>query len=133
MNLTTVMDELGAALGSISGLRVFPYDANKVTPPAAIVDLPEPIEFDETYHRGMDHWTVPVSVVVGGTGLPARDALGPYISGSGVRSIKAVVDGYTYTSCDSVTVVRAEIAYLTFGGAQFLGALFDVDVAGQGA
>jgi hypothetical protein len=46
------MDDLGAALETIDGLRVFPYWADKIVPPAAIVGFPESLDFDETMGRG---------------------------------------------------------------------------------
>lgn len=54
MNLAAVMDELGAALGTIPGLRVFPYWADRITPPAAVVGWPDPLTYDATMRRGSD-------------------------------------------------------------------------------
>lgn len=134
MNLATVMDEIGEALQGITGLRVFPYTADKVTPPAAIIDLPDEITYDETYDRGADGFKIPVTVVVGKVSDRAsRDAIAAYVAGSGPSSVKQVVDGWNYTEADSVTVTRCEFAVVTFAATQYLGALFDVDVLGQGA
>jgi hypothetical protein len=134
VNLAAVMDEIGEALESIAGLRVFPYTADKVTPPAAIVDLPDKVTFDETYQRGADAFTIPVTVVVGKVSDRAsRDAIAAYVAGSGPASVKSAVDGWNYTEADSVTVTGCEFAVVTFAATQYLGALFDVDVLGQGA
>jgi hypothetical protein len=48
MRVAQVMDELGTALESIDGLRVFPYSADRVVPPAGIVGWPDQITYDAT-------------------------------------------------------------------------------------
>lgn len=134
MNLIDVMDELGGALSGIAGLRVFPYPPETVTPPAAIVAWPDSIDYATSYGRGMDQLTIPIVVVVGKVSARASALLlGEYADGSGARSVKAVVDGGTYTAMDSVTVTAGEFDVVTMAGVDYLAALFEVDVVGSGS
>jgi len=134
MNIADVMDELGTALETITGLRVFPYSATRVTPPAAIVGWPDPIEYDLTMGRGADQFTLPVFVLVGNVDArSARDALAVYLDGSATGSIKAALDGGTYTECDSVRVASASVDAITSAGVEYLGAVFQVEITGSGA
>lgn len=134
MNLNDVMDQIGVQLDTISGLRVYDYPADHVTPPAAIVAYPDEVVFDETYGRGMDRITLPVVVIIGRqSDRSARDRLTLYASGSGASSIKATVEGGTYTAMDTVRVIRAEFDVVSVAGVEYVGALFDLDIAGQGA
>lgn len=134
MNLNLVMDQLGAQLDTITGLRVYDYDADQVTPPAAKIVLPDEIIYDETYGRGSDKILLPVLVIVGkSSDRAARDTLAAYASGSGATSIKAVVEAGTYTAFDTVRVAHAEFDTVRIAGADYLAALFDLDIAGTGA
>jgi hypothetical protein len=133
MNLADLMDEIGDALDTITGLRVYRWPAAEITPPAAIVTYPERIEFDGTYRRGMDRVTIPVIVVAGrASERAARDNLARYCDGSGATSVKAAVDGHTYTVADSVRVTQIEFDVFTMNGADYVSATFDIDVVGLG-
>lgn len=134
MNLADVMDEIGTALRAIGGLNVFPYNADRVTPPAAIVDWPDEITYDATFGRGSDQQTLTLIVVVARMDARStRGRLAQFLDGSGGHSIKAAVDGGTYTACDSVRVAKAQVAVVSIGSVDYLGATFDVEITGQGA
>lgn len=134
MNVADVMDQLGDALDTITGLRVFRYPPDSIVPPAGIVAYPESVQYAESYRRGMDRITVPIVVVVGKVSdRSSAVELAAYMSGSGSKSIKAVVDGGTYTAMDSVTVMEAEVDVFTMGPVDYIAATFEVDVVGQGA
>ena len=134
MNTADVMAALGEALGTIDGLRVHPYEADRITPPAALVDEPDDIEFDTTFRRGSDRGTFTVYVAVGR--LDARSAsleLAPYRAGSGAKSVKAAIDGFETDAYGSARVTKAERGYVTIGGVAYLSAKFTVDIIGKGA
>lgn len=134
MNVATVIDELVTALGSISGLRVYGFVAGSIAPPTAIVGLPDNATFDLTFQRGMDQLTMPVTVLLSkADDRISTKQLANYLAGSGAKSIKAAIDGGTYTAADSVTVTSAEVTIETVGGIEYLVATFSVSVAGQGA
>lgn len=134
MNLADVMDELGTALGTVVGLRVFPYSASRITPPAAVVGWPETLDYDATMGRGSDRATLPVTVLTGMVDArSARDDLAQYCDGSGSKSIKTVLEAGNYTACDSVTVRSVRFEAVTVASIEYLSATFDVDIFGEGA
>lgn len=134
MNVAAVMEQLGDALEFINGLRVFRYPPDAITAPAGIIAYPDDINYATSYQRGMDRMTVPVIIAVGKVSDRASaKQLAEYMSGSGTKSIKVVLDGYeSYTAMDSVTVTRAETDVLVMGGVEYITAIFEVDVVGQG-
>jgi hypothetical protein len=134
MDLNAVMNQIGTRLDTIAGLRVHDYQADTITPPAAMIVMPDEIEFDKTYGRGMDKIMLPMLVVVGkASDRAARDNLAAYASGSGSVSIKAVVEGGTYTAFDVVRVARAEFDTVRIAGNDYLAALFDLEIFGSGS
>lgn len=135
MNLADVMDEVGAQLDTISGLRVFAFPPDNLTPPAAWIGYPEDYTYDETYRRGMDRITnLPVIIAVAKVSdRSARDQVGAYVNGSGASSVKAVLEAGTYTAFHTLRVTGVTFDILNRGGTDFLAALFTVDIAGQGS
>jgi len=134
MDIAAVLDEVGVALKTITGLRVFDYPAGKITPPAAIVALPDDITYDTTYGRGADTFVVPVIVVVGkNSDRVSRNKILAYVAGSGAESVKAAVDGGLYTEGCSVTVSSASFDTIPIAAVEYLAVVFDVEVVGPGA
>lgn len=133
MDLDTVMTEIGTALDGISGLRIA-VAGEKVVPPAAWVRWPGSITFDGTYGRGSDSMELDAVVVVGRTvDRSTRKALAAYCKGSGSSSVKAAVDGGTYTAAHSVTVTGVEFDVVDVAGIDYVAAIFSIDVVGSGA
>jgi hypothetical protein len=133
MNLASVMDEIATQVDTISGLRVYSWPPGSLTPPAAVVSYPTTYTFDATYQRGMDRLTLPLVVVVGkATERTTKERLGAYCNGSGASSIKAVVQAGTYTAFDVATVTGITFDAVSIGGTEYMAALFDIDIAGQG-
>jgi hypothetical protein len=134
MILEDVMDELGDCLNKVSPLRVHPYEEKKVTPPAALISLPQAISFDQTYGRGQDKVTIEVTVLVSETGgaRVTRSAIAPYADGSGTMSIKQAIEQHQYTSCDTVLVKSARFDVVTIAGVRYLAVIFSVEITGQG-
>lgn len=129
LDLNGLMDALGTALGTISGLRVQDYPASVAAVPAAIVGLPSVLEFDATKGRGVDHVVVPVTLLVGMVSeRAARDALSLYLAGSGVKSVKAAIDGTLGGVVQTARVMGATVEVLTLAGVDYLGATFEVDI-----
>jgi hypothetical protein len=133
MNLDTVMTEVATRLDTIADLRVFDHPVDEVQPPTAIVSLPQ-ISFDQTYGRGSDRYTMPVVLAVGRVSDRAsRNNLAPYIAGSGAKSFKAVLEGFTPISFDTVRVQGVEFDVITWGTVEYLTATFLLDIMGSGA
>lgn len=136
MDLDAVSNEIRTALGSITGLRTPVWGASQVQAPAAIVALPEKIEFDETYGRGKDHYPdLPVVILVGAPEERAsRKALAAYAAGSGAKSVKAVLEAYVWTTCESLTVESCDFdAGASFAATPYLAAIFHLKIIGRGA
>ena len=132
MDLADVMTELGTALEAIDGLRVFDYLADRVTPPAAVLAWPD-IAYDVVLRRGGDQMTFPVYVVVARSDArTARDNLAPYLAGSGGSSVKAALEGGSYTACDLARVRTARVEPVVIADTPYLAAVFDVEVTGTG-
>jgi hypothetical protein len=131
-----IMDEVAARLRLATSLagRTFAYPPASVKAPAAVVTYPGEYNYDATYGRGMDRMTLEVVVVVGRPNeRQTRDRITRYVDGSGPESVKALVDGSDYASCDSVRVTRAGFDLTVIGGTEYLAAIFSIDVAGRGA
>lgn len=134
MNLADVMDDVADRLGTITGLRVWAWPGGAVTSPAAVVTYPSEYRYDETYGRGMDRMTLQVVVLVANpTARPTRDALGAYVDGSGASSVKAVLEGGTYTAFHSLRVVSVDFDMYEVAATKYAAAIFDIDIAGSGS
>jgi hypothetical protein len=134
VNVADVMDALADRLDTIDGLRVFAWPVGTLTPPGAVVGYPVDGAYDESYGRGADSMVIPVVVVVGRVSERAsRDLLAAYADGSGTRSIKAVLEGGTYTAFDTVQVRWPDFDSYTVAGVDYLAEIFDVAVFGKGS
>lgn len=134
MNLADVMQQLADRADTIPGLRCFAYPPNKITPPAFEVDLPERVNFDGTYGRGLDFIRLTANVLVSRANDRASVVeIVPYIAGSGPKSIKEVLESGEYTAMDVVHIPECEFAIFPVAGNTYLGAQFTIDITGSGA
>lgn len=134
MNIADVMDDLGTALETIAGLRVFPYWADRITPPAAVVAWPDPLTYDSTFGRGSDRVELAVMVMVGKVdSRTARDKVAAYADGSGASSVKVAIESHTPTAYHSARVQRCEFGVVTVASVEYLAATFYIDLTGTGA
>lgn len=80
---------LAAKLSEIDELQVSPLMLGDMTPPAAHV-YPTPVQYDETFQRGVDVWTFTLQVVVSEAGGDegAQLLLDEFIEPFGPRSVK---------------------------------------------
>lgn len=134
MKLGDVMDEIADAVRSVPSLqgRSYAYPQQAIQPPAAIIPFPS-ATFDMTYQRGSDQVEISVVVLVPGFDMrAARDSLLAYMDGSGDESIKAAVEGHTYTALDSLRVETVEIREYFVSDSAYLAAVFTIDVIGSG-
>ena len=134
MNLEAVMEELSDALGTVDGLRSFPYSAPTISPPAAWVELPESITYDASFGRGSDSMNLEVRVAVGSVDSRSAVALvAAYADGSGDKSIKAAIERHLPSAYDSARVASVEFGVIQIAGSDYLAATFSVDIVGTGA
>lgn len=126
------MDAIGVRLATIPGLRVYDHPADTVAPPAAIVSLPEIVEYDSVAGRGADRTSLTITVIVGRVSdRAARDQLAAFISGTGPSSIKTAVeagasdlDGVAHT----IRATTATVQIVTINAIDYLGASIDCEV-----
>ena len=132
MNVARVMDALAAVLKTV-GLRVFAYPAPNVVPPAGFIGWPDEIDYDVTAGRGGWSAIFPVLIVVGkGDVRSARDAISAYVSSTGPSSVRAALGAGTGVAYDSARVTRAHVEPVSIAAIEYLAALLDVEVTGQG-
>lgn len=133
MIISDVMDEVANQLDTIPGLRCFAWPTQGVNPPQAIVNYPDDYTYDVTAGRGFDRLTLPVVVVVGqATQRTARDTLSAFMNGAGANSVKAVIEAGAYTAFDAVRVTSVDTDIYTMNGGEYVVAVFQLDIMGQG-
>lgn len=130
MNVNNVLDGIGTRLATITGLRVHTYTADRVSPPAAMLSLPD-VTYDSTFGRGSDDATVELIVLVGKVSdRTSRTALGEYMNGTGTKSIKAAIeaDDTLNGAAQTSRVASATAEIWTVGGDEYLAAVFTINV-----
>lgn len=134
MNLADVQDEIATALNRIEGLRAYPWGLQRITPPTALIGWPANLEFDATMGRGADTVVLPLFVLVGHIDARAsRLNLAGYIQGDGPQSIKAAVESFEFTACDSANCKRVRVEMVSVADVEYLSAVFEVEIFGKGA
>lgn len=136
MDVDVVAGELAAALATIPGLKVPEWGVQRISPPAAVIALPERIQYDFTgYNRGADRYedTAVIVLVAHPTKPSARRQIAAYADGAGPTSVKAAIEGHTYAGCDSVHVAWAEFDTAKYAGTDYLAAIFHLDIVGKAA
>ncbi|WP_030488192.1 hypothetical protein [Micromonospora chokoriensis] len=135
MDPVDVADELSVALRTIGGLTVPEWGVQRVSPPFALIPLPDQISYDLAYGRGGDRiedW--PVMVLVDRPARPeSRRAIAEYGAGSGAKSVKAAIEAHAYTACDAVRVTSCEFEVVSYADVSYLAAMFHLDISGKGA
>lgn len=124
-----LMDAIGARLQSIAGLRVSDFVPQSVTPPAAVVQFPRTIEYDQTLAGGSALYEIPVLVVVGAVSDRAsRDALVPYLDQDGPSPVKTALEGDLGLGVSAVITRVEGVGGYTFSGTEYLGATIILEV-----
>lgn len=137
MNLGDVLDELNARLATIDGLRVLTAENNTVHAPAALVTLPEAVNFHSTYGVGtttIDDLVVMVLIANPGE-RQAMTQVMPYVNEVGAQSIKACLEAPSPVpaSFDVITVKSVEFETVEISEVPYLAALFHCHLVGTGA
>ncbi len=135
MNLSAIMDEIGTKLAAISGLRVYDYPPSTISPPSAYVSYPDSIDYHQTYRSGMSRINQLTVVVVDGkvTDRSARDRITAWVAESGSKSIKATLEGATYTNLYTLVVTNCIFDIVTIAGVDYIAAMFSLDITGPGS
>ena len=139
MDMAAILAEVVTRLETIAALEVhYGYPGKLARVPAAVVYPPDRIDFDLTYGRGTDQYPdlLVVVFVRRGTNRQAIADIAPFLAGSGASSIKAKLDTATapYASAFDVQVLWADLDPLaSFGGGEYVAALFHLKITGSGA
>lgn len=133
MELENVMGQLATRAGTIDGLRSFDIPQGPPNPPWFFLELPEDIDYDGTYSRGMDALELHGILLIGKAESRASAvAIRPYLNGAGAKSIKTVLESGTYTAMDTVHISRSELVVYTYSATSYLGADFTIKITGSG-
>lgn len=131
MILNNVADGIANAVILIPGLRVVPYVADRIEPPALVVGYPDQmydIDFGDE-----DTWTLPVYVFLSKVSdRSVRNDVSAYMSRSGAYSIKTAVESSRTLggACDTVAVKRARPGTAMVAGIELLSIEFTLEVIG---
>lgn len=101
---------LAAALGTISGLRIYEVVPEDPTPPGATIRLTS-VSYDSTMCRGSDQFDFLVPVFVGrADDRTAQARLEQFIAGTGASSVKTAIEADPTLGgrCQVVTVTEAK-------------------------
>lgn len=133
MDPAAVRAQIATALRTITGLSVYEFDtAGKL--PAAIVSLPDRIDYNATYARGLTGMDdVQVVILCGKPGRHAEKAALGYAADTGATSVVGVLQGYAWSACDWVTVEYAEFRTVSMASVDYLAVIFHIQLAGKGA
>jgi hypothetical protein len=119
-------------LANISGLRVTPYVPDSPNAPAAFVE-PQTINYDQTFHRGLDEFDFDVTVLVQRvtSERTSQDNLDAYIASSGSKSVKSAIEldrtlGGLVQDCRVVSL--SSYGQVSYGDSTYLGAVFSIKV-----
>lgn len=135
MNIETVAQQLADRLATIPGLagKSTPFAPDMIQPPAGYVFGPESTPH-QSYANGLTRVKVSVTVAVARAPLSVSwKALAGYVSDTGATSVKACLEGGTYTAFDTIVVTRSIVGDVTIGDVSYRGAQFDLDITGSGA
>lgn len=90
--VSELRDGLKANLATVPGLRTADTVPDNPQPPQAIV-IPQSVQFDQTFHRGMTQYTFSILLVVNRVSeRTAQNSMDTYISSTGTNSIKLAVE-----------------------------------------
>lgn len=124
--LGTVMDALGTALAAYPalGYNVYDYPVASMVTPCVFFGMPESIQYDATYARGVDLFTIPMYVVTGTQiDVDVRDALASYADGTVFKqSVEAIT-----SFC--VRVTTAEFTTIGLGAVDYAAVKFTLSIA----
>lgn len=137
MNIEAVHEEMAAKLRAAAiGLNITTYQAESVSPPAVLFDVPDGYRYNQLHGRGAELVTLPVMLLVGkSSARSARAKVNAFATSGGPQSIKAILDNTNtnvYDSCHAVTVRECEIDNIEVAGIVYLGIVFKVDIFGPG-
>lgn len=126
--------EIETALATIAGLRVAGW-GQQVRAPAALVTLPESVDFHQTFGAGSSRVKdlMVIVLVAKPNDRTAVEKLMPFAAETGASSIKGKLESYAWTTIDDLTVLSVDFDVVTYQETPYLAAMFHTDIIGKGA
>lgn len=131
MNVDTVLAAIGAALKARAGLRFYDYEADSITPPAAVIPAPVEIDYDQAKAGGLHMALVEVFVLVPTTDArKARQMLAGYQSTTGPSSVKAALEHDVSLGgvVQTLSVLSCSVRAVPVGDHEYRAAIFTVEL-----
>jgi hypothetical protein len=121
VGLREIREGLADRLRTIEGLRASDYVEGSISPPIAIVGFPSEIDYDLTFGREADQYTIPIRIYVGqASNRSATELLDGYLAKSGTASVKAAIEGDRTLAGACMDL---DVARMTGAGVDELGAV----------
>ena len=131
-SLTNIRNEIGNNLSNITSLSVYKYVPDMVEPPTAVVGVVERIEYDNSFARGSDTYTIPVILYISRVDTQlSQETLDSYLQSSGSNSVKAQVESDVTLNgqASSVRVTDAsDYGVYNVNNVDYLGVQFSIEV-----
>lgn len=131
MTVSDLRSGLAANLANIPGLRTSAWVPDNPTPPIAVV-LPQRIEFDAAFGRGMDEYTFEVLVIAQRMSeRTAQSLLDGFCNPTGAQSVKTALESDKTLggkAFDLRVTEMSNYASITLSETQYLAATFSVTV-----
>lgn len=90
--ISELRNGIATNLATIPGLRTFAYVPDEPKPPIAVV-MPDTVEFDTAFARGLDTYNFIVQLLVtSASDRAAQSNIDAYLDPSGTSSIKAAIE-----------------------------------------
>lgn len=134
MTIQTIREGIAKNLATIPGLRTSAFVPDNPTPPIAVV-IPQRVQFDSAFQRGMDEFTFDVMVIAArASERNAQHILDSYCNVTGASSVKVAVEsektlGGSVMDC-RVTELTG-YGPLAIGDVTYLSATFTVAAIGN--
>lgn len=137
MDIIAVREEIRVELAKITGLRAVTAAPTQPPVPAALVMMPEKIEYGLSGNRMLSRVTdLEVLVVCGAASTRTAPAvLGAYTAETGAKSVPAIIEAHArqWVACDDVTVGWVDFPDVSIKGVDYLCASFHLQIIGKGA
>lgn len=134
MDLNDVRSGLVTNLATITGLRTYSYVPEDIQAPAAVVDFPSVVSFDQAMSRALDAYEISVYVLVAtSSDRKGQEKLANYVAGSGSSSVKAAIesDKTLGGACQTLRVTElTDFKNTKYGNGEFLSFRANIEIYG---
>lgn len=129
--LTDIREDMSLRAQEIHGLNCYDRIPGRIDPPAFVVGMPDPLEYNLTYGPTAGTWLFPARLYVARVDLDnAQTLLDQYIAPTGSMSVKQALEATAVDACwDAITVLSVgDFGEYTIANIAYLGCQFQVEV-----